>query len=233
MFKRLCPRPKWRTDNHQEIAQNMKIDLYTQTGTKNGTLELPKEIFEVPFNMDLVHQALVRQTANGRINLAHTKLRGDVSGGGRKPYKQKGTGNARQGSIRSAQWRGGAIIFGPRNNRNFSKMMPKKQRRQALFSALSEKARSNEILGLESYSAEKPKTKDFEAMIKKLPIERNVLVVLPEKNQVITKSAANLSNVKIITANYLNISDLQSYKNILILKDAVEKIKETFLTKTK
>jgi len=121
----------------------MKVDLYTQDGKKNGTLDLPKEIFEVPFNMDLIHHALVRQTANERINLAHTKLREDVSGGGRKPYKQKGTGNARQGSVRSAQWRGGAIIFGPRNNRNFTKMMPKKQRRLALFSALSEKARNN------------------------------------------------------------------------------------------
>jgi len=211
----------------------MKVDLYTQEGKKNGTLDLPKEIFEVPFNMDLIHHALVRQTANERVNLAHTKLREDVSGGGRKPYKQKGTGNARQGSIRSAQWRGGAIIFGPRNNRNFSKMMPKRQRRLALFSALSEKARNNEIIGLEGYKTDKPKTKDFAAMIKKLPVERNVLIVLPEKDMLIQKSSRNLSTVKTITAGYLNIRDLQSYKNLLIFKDAVAKIKETFLTKKK
>jgi large subunit ribosomal protein L4 len=209
----------------------MKIDLYTQEGKKNGTLELPKEIFEVPFNKDLVHQALVRQWANERVNLAHTKVRGEVSGGGKKPYKQKGTGNARQGSIRSAQWKGGAIIFGPRNNRNFSKMMPKKQRRQALFSALSEKARSNEILALEDYKTDKPKTKDFEKMLKSLPIDRNVLIVIPSKNILVQKSAENLSNAKIIQAGYLNIRDLQGYKNVLLFKDSVEKIKETFLTK--
>ncbi|MFA6917243.1 MAG: 50S ribosomal protein L4 [Candidatus Gracilibacteria bacterium] len=211
----------------------MKIDLYTQKGEKNGTLELPKEIFETPFNMDLVHQALVRQSGNERVNLAHTKVRAEVAGGGKKPYKQKGTGNARQGSTRSAQWKGGAIIFGPRNNRNFSRMMPKKQRRAALFSALSEKARNNEIIGLEGYTAEKPKAKDFAALIKKLPIKRNVLIVLPGKDQLIEKSAGNLSNVKTILAGYLNIRDLQSYKNVLILKDAVAKLKETFLTKTK
>jgi len=211
----------------------MKIDLYTQEGVKNGTLDLPKEMFEVPFNMDLIHQALVRQTANERVNLAHTKLREDVRGGGRKPYKQKGTGNARQGSIRSAKWRGGAIIFGPRNNRNFSKDMPKKQRRQALFSALSVKAKENQIIALEGYKADKPKTKTFEALIKKLPIKRNVLIVLPEKNEIIEKSAANLSNVKIITAGYVNIRDLRDYRMVLLLKDAVAKMQETFLTKKK
>lgn len=211
----------------------MKIDLYSQEGKKNGTLDLPSEIFEVPFNRDLIHQALVRQAANERVNLAHTKLRGDVSGGGRKPYKQKGTGNARQGSIRSAQWKGGAIIFGPRNNRNFSKMMPKKQRRQALFSALSVKAKHEAIIGLEGYKAEKPKTQDFAALLKKLPIARNVLIVISEKDAIVQKSAGNLPNVKIIHAGYLNIRDLQKYKTVLLFKDAVKKITETFLTKTK
>lgn len=211
----------------------MKIDLYTQAGEKNGTLDLPKEMFEIPFKKDLIHQALVRQAANERINLAHTKTRAEVRGGGRKPYKQKGTGNARQGSIRSPQWRTGGVVFGPRNNRNFSKNMPKKQRRLALFSALSEKAKKNELLGLEEYKAEKPKTKDFVTLIKKLPIKRNALVVLSEKNAVIEKSAANLKNVKIITAGYLNIRDLRDYRNIILLKDAVVKMQETFLTKKK
>lgn len=207
----------------------MKIDLYTQAGEKNGTLELPKEIFETPFNKDLVHQALVRQLANARVAIAHTKLRGDVSGGGRKPFRQKGTGSARQGTIRAPQMRGGAIIFGPRNNRNFVKDMPKKQRRQALFSALSEKARSNEIIGIESYDAKNPSTKNFAAMIKKLPIARNVLIVIPSKNDVIQKSSANLANSKTIAAAYLNIHDLQRFKTVLIFKDAVNTLKETFL----
>lgn len=211
----------------------MKIDLYTQSGTKNGTLDLPNEMFEVPFNRDLVHQALVRQSANERVNLAHTKTRAEVRGGGRKPYKQKGTGNARQGTIRAPQWRTGGVVFGPRNNRNFAKDMPKKQRRLALFCALSEKVRKNEVIGLEEYKSEKPKTKDFEKMIKKLPITRNVLIVLPEKNSVIEKSSANLQNVKTITAGYVNIRDLKDYKTVILLKDSVAKLEETFLTKKK
>ena len=207
----------------------MKVDLYAQTGEKSGELELPKEIFEIPFNKDLVHQALVRQLANRRIPTAHTKTRGEVSGGGRKPFKQKGTGNARQGTIRAPHMRGGGAVFGPRNDRNFKKDMPKKQRRKALFCALSEKARSKEIIGLESYTTEKPQTKPFAQMLKNLPIERNVLVVLSEKDATLQKSSKNIANVKTITAPYLNIHDLQKYRTVLILKDAVEKLKSTFL----
>lgn len=207
----------------------MKVDLYTQKGEKNGSLELPKEIFEVEFNSDLVHQALVRQLANSRVAIAHTKTKSHVSGGGKKPYRQKGTGNARQGSIRSAQWRGGGIIFGPNKFRNFEKDMPKKQRRKALFSALSEKARNNEIIGLEGYDTEKPRTKDFAAMLKKLPIERNVLIVISEKNSFVQKSSANIPFAKTIIANYVNIQDLQRYKKVLLFKDSVDKLKEVFL----
>jgi large subunit ribosomal protein L4 len=210
----------------------MEIDLYTQKGEKSGTLALPKEVFEVPFNKDLIHQALVRQTANERINLAHTKLRGEVRGGGRKPYKQKGTGNARQGSIRSPLMRGGAVTFGPRNTRNFSKMMPKKQRRLALFSALSEKVRDNQVIALEGYKADKPKTQEFAALIKKLPIKRSVLIVLPGKDMIVEKSVGNLTNAKTIFAPYLNIRDLRKYRTILLFKDCIATIIDTFLTKT-
>jgi large subunit ribosomal protein L4 len=211
----------------------MKVDLYTQAGEKNGTLELPKEIFEEAYNPDLIHQALVRQLANGRVAIAHTKTRGEIRGGGRKPFRQKGTGNARQGTIRAPHMRGGGVVFGPRNDRNFHKDMPKKQRRKALFSALSEKARKDEIIGLEEYKEKEAKTKTFAAMIKKLPIERNVLVVIAGKDQIIQDSSSNLPNVKTIHANYLNIHDLQKYKKVLILKEAVDKLKETFLTSTK
>ena len=207
----------------------MKIDLYAQTGEKSGDLELPKEIFEVPFNEDLVHQALIRQLSNKRISTAHTKTRGEVSGGGRKPFRQKGTGNARQGTIRAPHMRGGGAVFGPRNDRNFKKDMPKKQRRKALFSALSEKAREKGIIGLEGYKSEKPETKPFAEMLKKLPIERNVLVVIPEKDTTVQKSSRNIANLKIITAPYLNIHDLQRYHTILLFKDSVEKLKSTFL----
>lgn len=207
----------------------MKVDLYTQQGEKNGTLELPKAIFEVPFNKDLVHQALIRQLANARIAIAHTKTKGEVSGGGRKPFKQKGTGNARQGSTRNPHMKGGGVAFGPRNNRNFEKDMPKNQRRKALFCALSEKARNNEIIALEGYTADAPKTKEFNALLKKLPITRNVLIVVPGKDKVVQKSSSNIANAKTIIASYLNIHDLQKYRQVLILKDAVGKLEETFL----
>lgn len=211
----------------------MKVDLFTQTGEKKGTLDLPKEIFEVPFNKDLVHQALVRQLANKRVATAHTKTRAEVSGGGRKPFRQKGTGNARQGTIRAPHMRGGGVTFGPRNNRNFSKDMPKKQRRKALFSALSEKARNNEIIGLENYEAKEAKTKPFAEMLKKLPIERNVLIVIAEKNKIVQQSSNNIPNAKTILAPYVNIQDLQKYRKVLFFKDAVDKLKKTFLTKAK
>ncbi len=207
----------------------MKVDLYTQNGEKNGTLELPKEIFEIPFNNDLVHQALVRQLANKRIAIAHVKTRGEVRGGGRKPFKQKGTGRARQGTIRAPHMRGGGVVFGPRNDRNFSKDMPKKQRRKALFSALSEKARNNEIIGLESFTNDKPNTKAFATMVGKLSIERNALVLIAEKDTILQKSSHNLPNIKTILAPYVNIHDLQKYKKVIILKQAVDKLKETFL----
>ena len=209
----------------------MKIDLYTQSGAKSGSLELPKEIFEIPFNKDLVHQALVRQLANARSPIAHTKTRGEISGGGKKPFRQKGTGNARQGTIRAPHMRGGGVVFGPRNTRNFAKDMPKKQRRKALFSALSEKARQGEVIGLEEYKADGPKTKDFLELIKKLPVARNALIVIPEKDNTIQKSSSNLPNIKTILAGYLNIHDLQKYRTIVILKDSVKKLEEIFLTK--
>lgn len=207
----------------------MKIDLYKQTGEKSGTLELPKEIFETRFNKDLIYQALVRQLSNKRVAIAHTKTRGEVRGGGRKPFRQKGTGNARQGTIRAPQMKGGAVIFGPNKYRNFEKAMPKKQRRKALFSALSVKAKNGEILALEGYEAKEPKTNDFAKMLKKLPIERNVLVVIPEKNTLVQKSSSNIAFAKTILVNYINIQDLQKYQKVLLFKAAVEKLKEVFL----
>lgn len=207
----------------------MKIDLYSQSGTKNGTLDLPKEIFEVPFNKDLIHQALVRQLANGRVAIAHARSKGEISGGGKKPYAQKGTGRARQGSIRNPHMRGGGVAFGPRNVRNFELMMPKNQRRKALFSALSVKAKNNEIIGLESYETAKPSTGEFAKLLKKLPIEQDVLIVIPEKNANIQKSTNNLANAKTVIAGYINIQDLQKYQKVLLFKEAVSKLKETYI----
>ncbi len=209
----------------------MNVDLYKQSGAKAGTLELPKEMFEAAFNKDLIHQALVMQAANRRVNLANTKTREFIRGGGIKPRPQKHSGRSRQGSIRSPQWRGGAVLFGPLAIRNFSKAMPKKQRKAALFSALSDKARENSVIGLEGFESKDMKTKVFAEMVKKLPIERNALFILAEKDESIMRSSNNIPEVKTILAPYVNIQDLQKYKTIVILKDAVDKLKETFLKK--
>lgn len=211
----------------------MKADLYTQAGEKKGTIELPKEIFEIPFNGDLIHQALVRQLANTRVSTAHTKRRGEVRGGGRKPFRQKGTGNARQGSIRAPNMHKGGVVFGPRKEENYYKEMPKKQRRKALFSALSEKARNSEIIALEKYEIKTPKTRDFNSLLKKLPIEKDVLIVIPEKNTLVQKSTRNIAHTKTILVNYLNIQDLQRHQKVLFFKDAIEKMSEIFLTRKK
>lgn len=205
----------------------MKADLYTQTGEKTGQVDLKKEFFEIPYNRDLIHQALVRQQANARAPFAFVRQRAEVDATGKKPHRQKGSGYARQGSKVGPHMRGGGKAFGTRTNRNYEVAMPKKQRRKALFSALSVKAKDGEVMALEGYEGE-VKTKSFAEMIKKLPIERNVLVVIPEKNEVVQKSSHNLPNVKTILVNYLNIADLQKYKNVLFMKDALTKMEEVY-----
>jgi large subunit ribosomal protein L4 len=211
----------------------MKLDLYTQAGEKKGQIEASKKIFEAKINNDLMHQALVMQHANRRNPYAHTLTKGEVRGGGRKPYSQKSTGNARQGSTRNPQWKGGGVSFGPRKERNYTVMMPKKQRRAALFSALSLKAQNNEIFALESYESKDAKTKLFAAMISKLPVEKDVLIVIPEKNEMVQKSSKNIPYVKTILVNYLNIADLQKYNKVMFLKEALSEIEKVFSDKPK
>lgn len=211
-----------------------KIALYNQNGEKKGDLTAPDEIFGVKFHKDLIHQALVRQLSNARTGVvAHTKTKGEVRGGGRKPYRQKGTGNARQGSIRNPHYIGGGVAFGPRNIKNYQKDMPKKQRRLALFSALSAKLGDNQIFALEEYKSESPKTKTFVDMLHKLPVDNDVLVVLAEKDDIISKSSRNVPFVKTIRVNYLNIADLQKYKHVMFLKDALSKLEQVFLSEAK
>lgn len=208
-----------------------KVALYNQQGDKKGDVTVSEEIFGAKFNKDLIHQALVRQLSNARLGvIAHTKTRADVRGGGRKPFRQKGTGRARQGSTRDPHQVGGGVAHGPRNNRNYNKQMPKKQRRLALFSALSAKVSENKVMALDKYEGE-VKTKNFAEMIGKLPIEKDVLVVLSEKNATIEKSGNNIPTVKTILVNYLNIADLQKYDSILFLESAIKKVEEVFTTK--
>jgi len=209
-----------------------KIALYNQSGEKKGDVTASDTIFAAKFNPDLIHQALVRQHANARVAIAHTKTKAEVKGGGAKPFRQKGTGRARQGSIRNPHYIGGGVAFGPRKDRNYSKDMPKKQRRLALFSALSAKLSDNQVLALEEYKAEETKTKNFVNMLHKLPIDDDVLVVTAEKNDLIQKSSNNIPFVKAIQVNYLNIADLQKHKHVLFLKDSIDKLEQIFLSNT-
>ena len=146
----------------------MKYPLYNQKGEETGTVLLPKNIFEVKINNDLIHQVALSQSANRRQVIAHTKDRSEVSGGGRKPWRQKGTGRARHGSIRSPIWRGGGIAFGPTKDRVFSKRIPKKMKRKALLMVLSAKASENLIIVLDKKEIKKPKTKDMAGLLKLL-----------------------------------------------------------------
>ena len=207
----------------------MKLDLYTQKGEKKGTVDVNDVMFKAPVKEELMRLALMRQMAHARQGNAHTKQRGEVSGGGRKPWRQKGTGRARFGSSRNPVWRSGGIAFGPRNDRNYTKLMNKKERRAALFSGLSLKAESNQIFALDTYASKEPKTKEFQAMMEKLPAKGTTLIVIPESDMMVEKSAGNLPNVKVIVANYLNLHDILKYENIMFLEPALKKAEELFL----
>jgi large subunit ribosomal protein L4 len=206
----------------------MNADIFSSDGTKKGTIELPKSIFEVSAASGLMHEALLRQHGNARVSSASVKTRSQVKGGGKKPWRQKGTGRARQGSIRSAQWKGGGVIFGPTDNRNFSKNMPKKMRRKAMLGALSTKAQSKDIVVLESFAETTPKTKSFSELIQKIGCNGKTLVVLSGRNEIIEKSSRNVPGVKSLFAQYLNIQDILTANTILFLQDAVEKTSEIF-----
>ncbi len=209
-----------------------KITIYNQEGKVKGEFSASPVIFEAEFNRDLIQQALVRQLSNRRVgSIAHTKTKAEIVGGKKKPYRQKGTGYARQGSTVNPHQIGGGVAFGPRNNRNFKKNMPKKQRRLALFSALSQKVREDKVLGLDKYESPEIKTKQILEVLKKLPLGKDTLLVLPERNDVIAKSVRNLPHVKTIIVNYLNIADLQKYENIVFMEEALKKIEDVFLNK--
>ena len=198
-----------------------KISLYNTTGKAVGEMELSDAIFGVKPNPALVHEAVVAQRANKRRSVAHTKTKGEVSGGGKKPWKQKGTGRARQGSTRNPQWVGGGVAFGPRSERNFSVKFNKKAKRAALFMVLSDKVANKQLLAIESIPTEAPKTKTVAEMIKKLPVGRTTLIVSPASNPMLMRMVRNLPNVKLVTANSVSIEDVLGYRSVAFLKDAV------------
>lgn len=211
----------------------MKVDIYTLKGKKTDKkAELPAEIFEAQVNQDLMHQAYVRQMANGRAGTHKTKTRGEVRGGGRKPWKQKGTGRARQGSIRSPQWVGGGRVHTPRP-RDYSKDLPKKMRKAALRSALTVKAAEKEIVVVDELKIKEPKTKEMAAALDKLIGDGTVLILLSEKSdneKLVIRSTKNIPGTKTLLANYVNIRDLLSYDKVVIPVRAIE-VLSSFLGK--
>lgn len=207
----------------------MKANLYTANGEKKGDVTLNATIFGAKVNPDLMHRAVVMRLANARNPIAHTLTRGEVAYSTRKMFRQKGTGNARRGARSTNILRGGGVTHGPRNTRNFSKMMPKKERRAALFSSLSARANNKDVVALEDFNAKTPKTKDFAALLAKLPEAKKYLFVLPEKNEALEKSCRNIPGVKTILASYLNPYDVLLADKVCFLKAALPKVEETFL----
>ena len=207
----------------------MKVDVYTLQGKKTKEqAELPADIFEAAVNVDLMHQAYVRQMANARRGTHSTKGRSEVSGGGKKPWRQKGTGRARQGSTRAAQWVGGGKIFTPKP-RSYEKDMPKKMRRAALRSALSAKAAEQEIVVIDELKLKEAKTKEMHTALQKLVGESSALILLPKKGEdetLVVRSTRNLPYAKTLFANYLNIRDLLGYDKVVISVEALQVISD-------
>jgi large subunit ribosomal protein L4 len=204
-----------------------------QSGSRTGSLELAAEIFDCVVNEPVMHQALLRQLANGRQGTHDTLNRREVRGGGRKPYRQKGTGRARQGSIRSPQFKGGGVVFGP-TPRSYRQDMPRKQRRLALRSALTAKAQAGELLILDGFTLEEPRTRVVAEMLQAIageggeasPAMTKVLLVLGSHNEVLERSARNLREVRVLLAANLNIRDLLTGDTVLMTRDAVEHLTE-------
>jgi large subunit ribosomal protein L4 len=202
----------------------MKVPLYTLSGKKRKKqVELPDHIFAAPVNEAVMHQALVRQLANARLGTHKTKTRGEVRGGGAKPWRQKGTGRARHGSIREPQWRGGGTVFGPQP-RSYRQKMPKKMRHLALKGGLTVKAQEEKILVLDGLEMEEPKTKEMLTILENLKVEDSALILLPERNSNVERSAGNVPGVKTLRANYLNLRDLLNHDWLIMPLGALEVI---------
>lgn len=202
----------------------MKVDVFNMEGQKVKEVELPAAIFEAPINVDLMHQAFVRQMANARLGTHDTKVRGEVAGGGRKPWKQKGTGRARQGSTRAAQWVGGGRIHTP-HPRKYTQRMPLKMRRAALRSALSAKAAELGIVVVDELVLPEPKTKLMAKALNSLAGDAKALVLIPEKSasyDVVVRATNNIASAKVLMAGYLNIRDLLGYDKIVMPVQAID-----------
>ncbi len=213
-----------------------KVKIYNKKAESVGELALSKKAFSVEINADLLHQAVVSQRANQRQVLAHTKTRGEVRGGGKKPWKQKGTGRARAGSNRSPIWIGGGVTFGPRKDRNFSQKINLKMKRKAILMALSDKLNSQLLAVLDKWEVLEFKTKDietvvasFEKNIFKINDRRRSLLILADKTEEKLKySSRNLSGVKLLNLDNINILDLLKYRNLIITEEAVKNLETRY-----
>jgi len=192
-------------------------------GQTVGEVELQDYVFAAPINEPVMHQALLRQRANARLGTVQTKTRSEVRGGGRKPWRQKGTGRARQGSIRAPHWKGGGVVFGP-HPRSYEQRMPRKMRRLALRSALSVKAGAEQVVVLDELSMEAPKTKEMLGMLSRLAIDGSALILLTGPSLAVERSAANLEGVKILRTGSLNVADLLGYDYLVMPMAAVEAV---------
>lgn len=205
-----------------------KAKLYNQDGQEKGSVALNAAVFEVPVKKELVKQAIDAYFAVKRSNLAHTKDRSEVRGGGKKPWRQKGTGRARHGSTRSPIWIGGGITFGPRKEQNFSVRLNKKMKRKALSMVLSDRANDNLVLVLESFENKEAKTKKVAEFLKKINID-SALVITETAEVSMQRAIKNLPKVKVVPTNSVNVYDALRYKNIIFMKTALSKFEELMI----
>ena len=203
------------------------VSIYDMTGKQTGTMDLSADVFGIEPNATVLHSAVVNFLANQRQGTQSTKTRSEVSGGGRKPWRQKGTGHARQGSTRSPQWTHGGIALGPKP-RSYRFALPKKVRRLALKSAFSSKVAADEMLVLDSLSMDEIKTKTIVTMLNALGADKKVLLVMPEKDEKVILSARNIPGVKTALVNTLNVYDILNADKFIVVKDAVAQIEEVY-----
>ena len=204
-----------------------KVNVYNQLGEVVGDIELNEAIFGIEVNEHVVYEVVKNHLANRRQGTQSAKTRAEVRGGGRKPWRQKGTGRARQGSIRAPQWKGGGVVFAPKP-RSYRYSVPKKVRRLAMKSVLSSKVLEGELRILDSLTVDAFSTKKAKEILKNLSLETKTMIVLPEGNDMIIKSFANLPKVETVVVDYMNVYDLMRFDNLIIIKDALSKIEEVY-----
>jgi large subunit ribosomal protein L4 len=214
----------------------MKTTLYNQKGETIGDVELNSKIFDVKPNEHLLAEAVRIHLSNSRQGTSNTKTRGEVSGGGKKPWKQKGTGRARAGSTRSPIWRHGGITFGPRSNRNWELKINKKAKTQALFMSLSDKTKDKQFIVIDQIALENPKTKEFVKVLADLGSKikdfgKKQMLIVPKKDDKLSRATSNLKSVNTVLASSLNIVDVITANSILVLKDSLPVIEKTYLKK--